>query len=237
MPRNLLPMLLLLAVSSFGFAAETTLYLSPQGNDRNAGTMAAPLASVTSARDAVRALRAAGEQGHVTVSLRGGTYKLAEPFSLGPQDSNVTYAAYLKERPILSGGETITGFTQGPGKLWTAKVPGVAEGQWQFNQLWVNGQRRRPARTPNEGFFYVAGKAGPGLDATGKEFDRSRTAFLYKPGEIKPWADIDQANVVVFHSWETSRLRIKELDEKQNVVTFTGGAAWPFERWGKGQRY
>ncbi len=237
MPRNLLPMLLLLAVNSFGLAAGTTLYISPTGNDRNPGTLTAPLGSATAARDAVRALRAAGDQEHVTVLLRGGTYRLAEPFALGAQDSNVTYAAYLKERPILSGGETITGFTPGPGKLWTAKVPGVAEGQWQFNQLWVNGQRRRPARTPNEGFFYVAGKAGPGTDAAGKEVDRSRTAFVYAPGELKPWADIEQANVIVFHSWETSRLRIKDLDEQQHVVTFTGGAAWPFERWGKGQRY
>ncbi|MHB8994468.1 MAG: right-handed parallel beta-helix repeat-containing protein [Armatimonadota bacterium] len=237
MPRNLLPVLLLLAVTSCGFAAETMLYVAPTGNDRNAGTIVAPLGSVTAARDAVRALRMAGNTEQVTVLLRGGTYKMAEPFALGPQDSNVTYAAYAKERPILSGGETITGFTQGPGKLWTAKVPGTAEGQWQFNQLWVNGQRRRPARTPNDGFFYVAGKAGPGTDADGKEVDRSRTAFAYTPGELKPWADIEQANVIVFHSWETSRLRIKELDEKQNVVTFTGGAAWPFERWGKGQRY
>ncbi|MEI6502324.1 MAG: right-handed parallel beta-helix repeat-containing protein, partial [Armatimonadota bacterium] len=228
---------LLLAVTSLAVAAETTLYVSPTGNDRNAGTLAAPLATVTAARDAVRALRAAGGQDHVTIQLRGGTYKLAAPFALEPQDSNVTYAAYAKERPILSGGQEITGFKQGEGKLWVASVPGVAEGEWAFRQLWVNGQRRRPARSPNEGYFYVAGKAGPGRDAAGKEVDRSRTAFAYKPGEIKRWADMDDANVVVFHSWETSRLRIKELDEQQNVVTFTGGAAWPFGDWGKNQRY
>ncbi|MEI6502295.1 MAG: hypothetical protein WCP21_14870, partial [Armatimonadota bacterium] len=65
MPRALLFTFgLLLAVTSLALAAETTLYVSPTGNDRNAGTLAAPVATVTAARDAVRARRAAGKQEH-----------------------------------------------------------------------------------------------------------------------------------------------------------------------------
>lgn len=42
---------------------------------------------------------------------------------------------------------------------------------------------------------------------------------------------------MVFHSWETSRLRVKNVDTARNLVTFTGPSCWPFEAWGKGQRY
>ena len=237
MRRYLLCTVLLLVIGSAGMAAETTLCVAPTGNDRNAGTVSAPLATLTAARDAVRALRAAGKPEHVTVILRGGTYRLPEPFALEPRDSGVTYTAYAGERPILSGGERITGFVRGPGKLWVAHLPQAADGKWAFNQLWVNGQRRRPARSPNTGYFIVAGKAPIHRDASGKEVDESFTAFTYKPGDLKPCSDLDQAQVVVYHSWETSRLRIKELDDANQVVRFTGRAAWKFESWGKGQRY
>lgn len=237
MPRAPLVLLALLALTTAA-VAETTLYVSPTGSDRNAGTMAAPLATLDAARDAVRALRAAGKPEHVTVLVNGGTYTLSRPFALEPQDSNVTYSAAPGERPILSGGERITGFTPGPGKLWVAHLPQAAGGKWAFNQLWVNGNRRRPARSPNVGYFYINGKAPLATDpATGKDIDQGKTAFAYKPGDLKPWADLDQAQVVVFHSWETSRLRIKELDEASSVVKFTGPAAWPFGDWGKNQRY
>jgi hypothetical protein len=237
MRRTLLAAFVLPLFCLSAFAAESTLYVATGGDDHQAGTLAAPLATITAARDAIRARRAGGNREHVTVLLRGGTHTLAAPIVLEPQDSNVTYAAYADERPILSGGQEISGFKPGAGKLWVAQVPGVAEGRWAFRQLWVNGARRQPARTPNEGFFHVAGKVRPTLDAAGKEIDRSRTAFLYTPGDLKLWADLDEANVIVFHSWETSRLRIKSLDEKENTVTFTGDAAWAFETWGKGQRY
>jgi hypothetical protein len=237
MTRALLALLALPLFALASAAAEITRYVAPGGDDGQAGTLAAPWATISGARDGIRALRVGGNQEPVTVLLRGGTYGLEAPFILGPQDSNVTYAAYPDERPILSGGQEITGFRPGPGELWVAPLPGVAEGRWAFRQLWVNGQRRQPARSPNEGFFYVVGKAGPALDAAGKETDRSHTAFRYKPGDLERWGDLDGANLIVFHSWETSRLRIKDLDETQKVVTFTGGAAWPFERWGKGQRY
>lgn len=236
MRRYLSCAVILLVVCTAVFA-ETTLYVSPTGNDRNSGTMAAPLATIDAARDAIRVLRAGGKQEHVTVLLRGGTYTLSQPFALGPQDSNVTYSAAAGERPILSGGERITGFQLGPGKLWVAHLPQAAAGNWAFNQLWVNGQRRRPARSPNDGYFYISGKAPVTRDASGKEVDEGFTAFAYKPGDLKPWPDLDQAQVVVYHSWETSRLRVKELDDASHVVHFTGGAAWKFQSWWKNQRY
>ena len=222
------------------------LYVSPKGNDAwsgrlpepNAAKTDGPFATLIGARDAIRKLRLSGTGGlarePVTVAVRGGTYWMDEPLGLGPRDSFVTYAAYQDERPILSGGQRLQGWTKGPGALWSAPVP---EG-WEFNQLFVNGKRATRARTPNEGYFTIVSKAPPAVDPqTGKETPQDRNAFIYAPGDLKPWPNLNEVNVVVFHSWETSRLRIESLDEANHLVRFTGSAAWPFEAWGQGQRF
>ena len=229
-------------------AAPLTLYVAPDGNDGwsgrpaepNADRTDGPLASLPGARDAIRRLRARGEAEPepVTVLVAGGTYRMAAPLVLEPRDSYVTYAAQPGERPILSGGRVIKGWQQGEAGAWSVRVPEVAEGEWHFQQLFVNGQRRTRARSPNEGYFTTVRKAPPKVDeATGEEALQDRTAFEYAPGDIKPWPNPNDINVVVYHSWETSRLRIAEVDEENHLVHFTGPSCWPFERWGPKQRY
>ncbi len=228
-------------------APALTLHVAPDGNDTwsgrlpepNAGQTDGPLASLTGARDALRLLRA-GEAGAgpAKVVIRSGTYRMAEPLVLEPRDSNVTYAARSDEKPVLSGGRPITGWEPAAGGLWSVRVPEVADGSWYFRQLFVNGERRTRARSPNEGYFTVVSKAPPAVDPdTGTETARDQTAFIYAPGDIRPWPNPEEVNVVVYHSWETSRLRIAEVDEANHIVRFTGSACWPFERWGPGQRY
>ena len=251
MIRLLMASVVLVAVTRVA-AAPMVLYVAPDGNDGWSGNLVeaneagtdGPLATIQGARDAIRRLRGDGPRwGNITVLIRGGTYFMSAPLVLRPEDSGtptgpVAYAAYPGERVVLSGGFVIGGWRQGAGGVWTADVPGVAEGDLYFHQLFVNGVRRTRARTPNEGYFTIVSKAPPevALDLD-TETSRDNTAFIFDGDDIKPWADLDGINVVVFHSWETSRLRIAEVDEDERTVTFTGRAAWPFERWGPGQRY
>ena len=146
--------LALLLASRAGLGAQgLTLYVAPNGNDAWSGTLAeprggdGPFATIPRARDAIRRLRAAQPAlGPVTVLLRGGVYRLAEPLVLGPQDSQVTYEAAPNERPVLSGGRIVAGWRPLPDGLWAAAVPEAAQGKGLFQQLWVNGERRRRAR-------------------------------------------------------------------------------------------
>ena len=223
------------------------LWVARDGSDAWSGRLAAPnrartdgpLATIQAARDAIRRIRAkSGEMAEATVLLRGGVYRMEEPFVLLPQDSTTTYAAYTGEKPILSGGRVIRGWKPAEGKLWAAEIPEAAQGKWAFQQLFVDGGRRTRARSPNDGYFTVAGKAPPAVDPkTGKEAPRDKTAFVYRPGDIKPWPDLADIQVVVYHSWETSRHRIAKVDEASHVVEFTGPACWAFENWGQDQRY
>jgi hypothetical protein len=198
-------------------ASAMEIFVAPNGNDANPGTKERPLATLTRARDAVRQAKSNAKT-PVNVVLRGGTYWLEQPLVLGPEDSGtadcpVTYVAYPGEKPIISGGKTITGWKKtGPGELWTAEIPEVKQGKWYFRQLHVNGQRRPSGRLPAHDLYGVAAKAEPHL-----------RAFKFAPGQINPkWRNLDDVVIVSPQFWAESRLRIESVDEKANVVRFTG---------------
>ena len=193
-----------------------TFYVSPQGSDQAAGTIDRPFATLAHARNAVRKLQGRGGlNAPVTVYLRGGTYAIREPLVFSPEDSGtsaspITYAAYQDEKPVLSGGRLITGWTKGSSGLWTAQLPDVQQGRWYFRELFVNGERRTRARTPNAGsYFHVDGqipKQGP-------------ASFRIRSGDIRSaWAGPGDVEVVVLDGWQEFRLFLREVDESASVV-------------------
>ena len=105
-------------------AEAATLYVSPHGNDQWSGRLAkpnkektdGPLASLTGARDAIRQLKSKGPlTAPVLVNVAAGTYTLAEPFILTPEDSGtkecpIIYEAAAGARSVFTGGRVIAGF-------------------------------------------------------------------------------------------------------------------------------
>lgn len=90
------------------------LYVAPNGRDTNAGTKSAPFATLTGARDAVRALKHAGTLpvGGVTVWIREGLYHFDTTLQLGPDDSGtakapVVYRACAGEQVVFDGSRPI----------------------------------------------------------------------------------------------------------------------------------
>ncbi|MGC9360257.1 MAG: right-handed parallel beta-helix repeat-containing protein [Anaerolineae bacterium] len=203
-----------------------TLYVATNGDDAWSGQLPAPnealtdgpLASLAGARDAVRALRAElAANAPVTVLVRGGTYPLAEPWVLTPadsgtEDSPVTYAAFPGDAPVFSGGRRIQADWQPyRGEIVVCDVPEARDGGWAFRQLFVNGQRQDRARLPNDGYYRIVEPAGD-------------NAFIYREGDIDAtWHNLEDVEVLVYHSWNDSRLRVEAVDPDKRVVTFTGG--------------
>ena len=203
-------------------------YVSPRGNDAWSGKLAepnragtdGPFATLARARDAIRAMQARQPlRKPVTVYVRGGVYTLNATLVFLPEDSGtaqcpITYAAYPGEKPVLSGGRAITGWKKaqnGQGNtLWTAEVPRVKEGGWYFHQLFVNGQRRQRARSPNTGFFHADGIFQAGDPAT----------FKFHSGDIHAgWIEQGDVEVVGLEKWAEFRLPLKGVDMATNTAT------------------
>jgi hypothetical protein len=70
------------------FAAK--IFVSPRGSDANDGSATAPVATLTRARDLVRALKAAGTTGAIAVAVQAGEYRVTGPLTLSQQDSGTT---------------------------------------------------------------------------------------------------------------------------------------------------
>lgn len=239
---RLIPYSLLLSILLFGSVSANalTLYVAPTGDDAQSGSAEAPLATPQAAIERARAERVAGDT--VEIHLQPGTYNVIAPLTLDHRDSHTRIIGSAEGRSVISGGEAITGWKT-EGDLWVADLPNA---DWAFMNLWVNGERRTPARTPNvdrpwyaappdEEFFHARGPVRT-KDAEGKS-QNSNMAFRFREGDLQQWDSLDDAVIVVYHSWATSLMRVKDLDLENRVVTFTGPARWEYGKWQSDQRY
>lgn len=245
-----LPMLVIVALLVLVTAscAQTgpVFTVSPQGNDSWSGTLDAPNAAGDDGPFAslTRAQKAARQAGPgATVQVRGGTYALDGPVVFTPEDSGTegeptTYAAYPGEKPVFTGGSPITGWRKGEGNLWVAEVPEVREGRWYFHQLFVNGARRTRARTPNEGYLAIADNLVPMTDRSAARSDNKyKIGFKFQPGDIQQWENLEDVQIVLYHSWTASLHWIDSVDMDKRELKFTNRCGWPVGYWDGRQRY
>ncbi len=239
-----LPSFCLAALVLAGCAtAPHAFYVAPTGSDANPGTLAKPFATLPRAMQAARGLRQSMDKAEVSarpvnVFLRGGTYEVREPIVFTPADSGtadapVTYAAYRDEKPVLSGGKRLSGsWRQTPGKpYWQLDLPEARGGKWAFCTLFVNGESRTRARTPNWGQKVLRAEGRePGGDP--------RQALRYFAGDIDPsWSNPTDIDVVLLCSWTPTIHRIKEIIPERRAVRFFSSHTRSVDFWERNFRY
>ncbi|HQK95123.1 MAG TPA: right-handed parallel beta-helix repeat-containing protein [Armatimonadota bacterium] len=214
-----------------------TVYVSAQGNDEWSGMVRepradgtdGPLASLAGARDAIRERRrrhGGPEPGGYVIEVAGGTYFLDDTFVLGPDDSGtgaspVTYRAAAGEPVIISGGRPIGDWreTVVDGKaLWAAHVPGVAEGEWWFTELFVNGGRRDRTRLPEEGYYHFAGFVSE--EEANAPWSTGQTQMRFEGEDLKPWRNLPDVDIIGLTLWISNRMPIESVDTERGIVTF-----------------
>jgi hypothetical protein len=205
------------------------IFVSCRAGEGGDGSQAKPFATIAQAQQAVRAKVKAGLNRSIDVVLLGGTYRLTEPLVFGTADGGdgeymVIYRSEGVDSPaIISGGVEIAGWRDAGGGVWSAKVPAALEEHGRarttadarvpaddrpaFNELFVTGRRRTPARHPNEGYLRVAKTVDP------------RLSFQFNVGDIPPVKDATQLTLVFLHDWETSRVPVASVDQASRTLT------------------
>jgi len=194
------------------------LFVAPNGNDSNPGTLTQPLKTLEAAR------------GAKTVFVRGGLYELEHTLKLDAKDSDTTWRAYKNEKPVVIGGRQITGFVPHKGDiLKAADIKGI-----YFRQLFFDGKRMHLARYPNfdpqnpygGGWTYADGKPVPMYAEVPGENQHS---LQYKPTDARQWARPDEGEVFVFprYNWWNNIVRIKTIDRDTRTVTLAGNCSYP----------
>lgn len=129
-----------------GLLAQTTIYVSPKGNDANEGSKGKPLASI--GRAVVEARKTSGE---VKIYLLEGVYYLSQPIVFTAEDSRKESETLriknFSNQKVSINGSVVLNLKWSPFKngIWQAKVTQSLI----FDELFVNGQLQRMARYPN----------------------------------------------------------------------------------------
>ena len=220
--------------------AGACFYVSTLGDDRWSGTLPAPagsgasatdgpFATLTRARDAIRALkgRAGGVDGPVSVLVLGGTYRFSEPLQLTGRDSGtaaapVTYRAFPGERPVLSGGAELTDWQPYRGKIMRCAAPAGPA----FRQLFYDDRRQirarwpaRDAADPRYGGWAFIEEVAPTLE--GEEYPRTFGSGTQRPA--RRWAKPQQAEVFIhpWLCWLNDIIPVESVDAATGTITLT----------------
>jgi hypothetical protein len=216
-------------------AAVTRIHVAPQGNDAHAGTTERPLATPQAARDHARRIIAQGLAEPVEIVFAAGTYRLASPLELRPEDSGtekspVTWRAASGATVVWSGGRAIPQkWSKAADGVWQVDLTGVGPVAWNFRQLFVAGKRATRARFPN------ADAPNPFLYATGGDLDHAMIA----PALVKEaWGRARDAQINLvpqwrfFNQWNTvtqvdpATGRIDFADSERHAKVIPGNWFW-----------
>ena len=181
-------------------AVQTTLYVSPSGSGP-AFSEAQP-GSLVAARDKVRTMSSA-MTGDIVITLRGGAYELTSPLVLtaadgGANGHQVIYQAFPGEKPVLSGGRTITGWSRADSARTIYKA--TAGLSIDTRQLYVNGVRAIRARSANASGWT---ESGDGYTC---------------PAAVASWANITRVEVVSRKEWKCHRGPVSSVSGTHAVM-------------------
>ncbi len=174
-----------------------TYYVSPTGSDANPGTINQPFKSIDHARVVVAGINHA-MTGDIVVYVRRGTYNLTSPLNFTSKDSGtngytVSYQAYPGEKPVISGGRTITGWSlhDASKHIWQASVGSGL----QTRELYVNGARAQRARSQG------------GLPGA----VRTATGYTTSDTTMQNWRNPSDIEFVTDFNWIEDRCKVQSI--------------------------
>lgn len=209
---TLLLAMAMLLFSRVEAATQYTFYAKPSGSG-NKCTKTSPC-SLTGVVTKVRSVNG-NMIGDIVVNLRGGTYKQTSTLAFTSIDSgtngyNIVYQAYLNEIPVISGGKTISGWSQHDvsKNIWRAS----AGTNLLTRQLYVNGQRAMRARSGS----FIPGTVN--ITSTGYITTDTSVQTWSNPADIEfVYTGNDGGNT----AWTESRCGVQSISSATGAVAIT----------------
>lgn len=202
-----LTILLSTLLLAFPLFCQVVLYVAPNGDDTNEGTLEAPFKNVAKALEEARKQQAR----EITIFLRGGEYHIPKTLVLTADDGNgerqLTLSAYYGERPVIKGSLPLAPQWESyKGEIVRAHVPLPTPP----DMLVVNDSIRPMARYPN-------------YDPQARKFNGT-AADATSPQRVKRWKNPRGGFLHAMHvgDWGDFHYRITGKD-KDNRLELEGG--------------
>jgi hypothetical protein len=230
-----------IASATPGRCGEIELFVSPTGNDANAGTKAHPFQSFERARDAARPLQ---RDQKVSVWLGGGVYEREKPFDLTAKDSGsplkpVVWRGRPGEEVRIVGGKVVTGWRPVINEAVLARLAPEARGRvFQADlkalgvttygevkggglELFFEDKPMTLARWPNEGFIEITGLVEPDtVNVRGTKGSKTGK-FMYAGDRPKRWVGEKDTWVhgYWFWDWSDERQKVESIDAERRTIS------------------
>lgn len=199
-------LLIALFLSPALLAAPRAIWVSPAGDDANAGTQAAPF------RTLEHAVEAAGSD-EVIVYLADGTHRLTRPLVLEAGGPEIELVAAPGANPVISGAVQIKGWTLHD---QSKNIYRAAAGSSYSRQLYVNGRRATRARTGDNPAGFLPSPVLP-KSTTTPYVITGGIRFLPTPLNAAGWRDAakwsNQRDIeaVIETQWKTMRVPVDSI--------------------------
>ena len=236
--------------------AALNYFVSPRGDDLNAGSPDRPWRTLHGARDHVRKVisgfRTSGSR-DIVVHLEPGTHRLTESLVLGPDDGGdgtftVTWTGCGATLTEVSAGYPLEGWqrceedlTDLPedlrGRVWFIDLPGgscvsaLYDARGQLPR--ARGRAIRPQRLPAEEVLPEIEESDNALfdplelNSAGDTFPY--THFGFREGALHPAADLDEAECLIIprNQWTMNILPVEWVDFEERVVHLAAPCTYP----------
>ena len=224
--------------------AATTIHVSTTGNDAGDGSVAKPVRSFDRAKELVRVAKA---DGPVTVELAAGTYELAAPLTLGPEDAGsaaapIVWSAAEGAEVRFVGGRVVKDFAPVTDQAILARLPDNARGKVMVSDLKAQGitdygeiTRRGMGQSVKQAHMELFWRDQPMtlsrypnddfLNIKGLPDGQNGLRFGYDDDHPKRWA-ATEPDVWVFgywyQDWADETIQVASIDTTGMVVTEQG---------------
>lgn len=217
------------AIAAMAAAAQSHIYIAPEGNDSNKGTKRAPLQTLQRALDMAISTTATDT---AYIEVAAGDYFMEKGCRITTANTRpIIVRATSKEKPRFIGGRKVE-WERVNSNRYRSHITEAAEQGYTFEQLYINGRRATLARTPNKGFYRVK-EATEVVSDSGKN-TRESYATLRIGGDKERLSSLEhvwvgengQPKVSFYHKWSNSKMHIDVINKE--VYTFNiGGKRFP----------
>lgn len=160
-------------------------HVSPQGNDNHAGSLDAPLKTISAAAQKT----VPGD----TVTVHKGTYRetVSPPRGGLSPEQRITFQAAPGERPVIKGSEIVKGWIQSDvPNVWNIKIPHAFFGKHMhpFRELIEGDWFSSHGRIHHTGAVFLAGKGLFEVETKDKVLKpQPQGKAVYKDDSLKTW--------------------------------------------------
>ena len=199
---------------------EYDIVVAPYGDDSNAGTPDAPVATLERAKELVKSI---DTDEKITVWFREGTYFISDTVNFTSEDkADVLYRSYPDEKVEFSGAKAYSDWTETTINGVNAFVTDVEinSDDDYFRSLFKGNKRLSRSNYPKEGTFKIADPLTS--EAIIPEHDESffthSVAFNAHTSDVFDFSNPSDVDVKIMHFWCDDLLPVLSVDAKTGRV-------------------